>query len=189
MMSHPGMNGPGAQPYPSAPTGAGTPPLPWQPPPPRNRSSWIMVTVVAVTALLSAGLGGILGATLSAKTLSSTSQDDTVKTATPAAADTHTQDVALCTRYVIVNASLPKQSSTSMELLAGAAVLENAIGANPAASPEIISALTAVIDNYYKSAADAGKVQTRGLAEPPDYDLDEARVTYERAWSACGLDK
>ncbi|MCH9737035.1 MAG: hypothetical protein K0U78_21200 [Actinomycetia bacterium] len=180
------MNGPGTAPPPVPQAGA----VASAPPPPRNRSGWI-VAVVAVTALLSAALGAGIGAAVGSKTSDNASNSREGGASTtppnPSAADTHAQDLALCTKYAIVNASLPKGSSDGAELLPAAAVLENSLLANPSASTEIRSALAAVVDNYYRSSADTGQVRTRGLAEPPKYDLDHARAVYSRAWDVCGL--
>ncbi len=155
---------------------------------PPRRALWV---VLATAAIVTAAVGGgIVGSALTAtRTEPTNPAPATMTTAAADAADTHAQDVALCTRYAIVNASLPKRASTGVELLSAAAVLENALAANPGASSEISSALTAVVADYYGSAADTGKVRTRGLAEPPGYDLDQARAVYAQAWAVCGLDK
>ncbi len=188
-MNYPsGTHSPGTGPQPGPFIGV-SPPPPWQPPPPaRNRIGWI-VAVVAITALLSAALGAVLGATLNSKTNASTTPNDAEDASSATAADRHSEDIALCTKYAIVNASLPNRASTGLQLLTAAAVLENAMEANPGATSEIRSALTAVVDNYYESAAKSGNVRTRGLAEPPSYDLDQAGAVYARAWEVCGLDE
>lgn len=159
------------------------PPAP-APPPKSQRALWF--AALAVAAVVAAGVGGVLlGSGLHTHR---DSEPEQVVTAEHGG-DTHAQDVALCTRYVIVNASLPDRSSSGLQLLTAAAVLENALGEYPGASPEITSALTAVVQNYYRSAARSGEVRTRGLAEPPSYDLEEAEAIYDRAWTVCGLDQ
>ncbi|KAA1429577.1 hypothetical protein [Mycolicibacter arupensis] len=129
--------------------------------------------------------GGIAGALLTTTTRH-TSSDAPSATVRPAA-DTHTQDVQLCTAYATINAVRPKPETNGMEILPAASALQLAIDANPGASPEIRAAMENVVAVFYKSMADFEKVRPRGLAEPTPYRQDEATDSYKQAWDACRL--
>lgn len=173
---------------PGAPSGT-----PWAPPftavpPPSPRSprpGWGRAGIAAAMVATAIG-GGIAGALLTAATQHTTSTT-TAATATTAA-DTHTQDVRLCTAYATINAVRPKPETNGMEVLPAATALQLAIDGNPGASASIREALADVVTVFYQSMAAKSDVHTRGLADPPAYDKDRAQVVYDRAWDACRLD-
>lgn len=179
----------GTHPQPGPHVGASPPPPPWQPPPPaRNRIGWI-VAIVAITALLSAALGGILGATLNSKTTASTTQNGAEEASSATATDRHAQDVALCTKYAIINSAIPKPYDNAMDLLPAAAGLQSALDENPQASAAVRTAISNVVSAYYARMAAFGEVRERGLAEPPPSSMEEAQSSYNEAWTTCGLDQ
>ncbi|MCH9737037.1 MAG: hypothetical protein K0U78_21210 [Actinomycetia bacterium] len=192
-MSHQGTNGPGTGPPFTAQGGfVAPPPPPWQQPPPRNRYGWI-VAVVAVTALLSAALGAGIGAAVGSKTSDNASNSREGGASTtppnPSAADTHAQDVALCTKYAIINSAIPKPYDNAMDLLPAAAGLQGALGENADASIAVRAAISDVISAYYARMAAFGEVRQRGSAEPPSSSRSEAQAAYDHAWTTCGLDQ
>jgi hypothetical protein len=131
--------------------------------------------------------GGIVGALLTAATTQHTPTAATTSTTGPAPADTHTQDVRLCTAFAIINASTPAEDQKASDLLPATTALRQAVAASPGASAEIRDAVGALADAYAARMASYAPVRTRGLAEPPAYDKDQAQTAYDRAWDACRL--
>jgi hypothetical protein len=74
-----------------------------------------------------------------------------------------------------------------MEVLPGVNGLRLALAENPNASREIRDAITDVVYNYDALIAAFGEVRTRGLAEPPKYDMDKSRRILDHAWDVCQL--
>lgn len=183
-----GINLPPAQPaFPGGPAGGYTPgAMPPASPRPPRRPGWGRVGIAAAMVATAIG-GGIVGALLTATTQHTSSTTASSTTTAPAAADTHTQDVQLCTAYATINAVRPKPETSGMEVLPAANALQLAINGNPGASPAIRSALEDVLTVFNESMASKGDVRTRGLAEPPAYDKDRAQAVYDRAWDACRL--
>jgi len=152
-----------------------------------------LIAIVAATALISAGLGTAIGAIV----VKSTSSTDAaaLQPANGAGApatteDTHAQDVAVCSKYAIINATIPNPDTKGMDLLPAAAALENALAENPHASESVRHAIRGVIDTFYSAMAGYGKVRPRGLAEvPPKYEPESAGAAYQQAWTVCRLDQ
>ncbi len=105
------------------------------------------------------------------------------------AADTHAQDVALCTKYAIINSALPKRDSNAGDLLPAVTALENALRENPDASPQIRTAIADMTAAYYARMGAYAPVRSRGLAEPPPHDLEAENAAADQAWAICGLDQ
>ncbi len=175
--------------YPPADLG-GSPPST----PPNRPGRGGLIAIVAATALISAGLGTAIGAMV----IKSTSPNEVVPQAVeatndagaPAHGDTHAQDIAVCSKYAIINATIPNPDTRGMDLLPAAAALENALAENPHASESVQRAVRGVIDTFYSAMAGYGKVRPRGLAEvPPKYEPEDAGAAYEQAWTVCGLDR
>jgi hypothetical protein len=138
-----------------------------------------------VATAIGGGIAGALLTTTSQHTASPAASSTT--TSTPAA-DSHAQDVRLCTAYAIINSATPKPARSGPDLLPSVSALQVAIGANPGANEEIRDALESVVDTFYATMASLdGGVRTRGLAEPPTYDEARALAVYDRAWDACRL--
>ena len=101
----------------------------------------------------------------------------------------HAQDVALCTRYAVVNTTQPRTDRRALDILPAATALENALADNPNASTPVRVAITDVVSVYYARIATYGEVRTRGLAEPPTHDLAKEQAAYDQVWAVCGLDE
>lgn len=177
---------------PGAPSGTPpwAPPFTAAPPPGRprpSRSGWGRAGIAAGMVATAIG-GGIVGALLTTTTQHTPSPAASLTTTSPPPADTHTQDVQLCTAYATINAVRPQPETSGMEVLPAASALQLAINGNPGASPAIRSALEDVVTVFNESMANKASVRTRGLAEPPTYDKDRAQAVYDRAWDACRLD-
>lgn len=169
----------------------------WQPPPPRRR--WLTPAIMAGTAAVALGIGVALGVVFSdggsstvadttGAAVTSKSTADTVS-APPSAAEVHAQDVALCTRYAVVNTTQPRTDRRALDILPAATALENALADNPNASTPVRVAITDVVSVYYARIATYGEVRTRGLAEPPTHDLAKEQAAYDQVWAVCGLDE
>lgn len=178
-------------PYPTGPT---THPAParFSPSPSAGRAG--LIAVVATTALIAAGLGAAVGAIVIKSTLPNEVVPQAVQATNDAGAsahgDTHAQDIAVCSKYAIINATIPNPDTRGMDLLPAAAALENALAENPHASESVQRAVRGVIDTFYSAMADYGKVRPRGLAEvPPKYEPEDAGAAYQQAWTVCGLDQ
>lgn len=170
----------------------------WQPTPARRR--WLIPTVIAVTAAAALGIGVALGAILSDR--GNNSADDrtdlvvtnepgteTASSTPPSATEVHAQDVALCTRYAVVNTTQPRTDRRALDILPAAAALENALTDNPHASASVRAAITDVVSVYYARIAAYGEVRARGLAEPPPHNVGDEQAAYDQVWSVCGLDE
>ncbi len=164
--------------------------------PPNRPGRGGLIAIVAATALISAGLGTAIGATaIGAITIkSSGAPAQAVQSANdagaPATGDTHAQDVAVCSKYAIINATIPNPDTKGMDLLPAAAALENALAENPHASESVRHAIRGVIDTFYSAMAGYGEVRPRGLAEvPPKYEAESAGAAYQQAWTVCRLDQ
>lgn len=166
------------------------------PPPaaPKRPGRGGLVAIVAATALISAGLGTAIGAAVVKSTSPSDATAQTVQPENvadaPATGDTHAQDIAVCSKYAIINATIPNPDTKGMDLLPAVAALENALAENPHASESVRHAIRGVIDTFYSAMAGYGKVRPRGLAEvPPKYEPESAGAAYQQAWTVCGLDQ
>lgn len=173
------------------PNGLPQPPQPQQPTPRKRSGLWRSIAVAGAIIVAAVG-GGAVGALIT----NSAQPQPNPPAAAPAmppeaapSADTiHTQDVQLCTAYAIINTATPKPDTRGMDLLPSATAIQNAIAAHSDASMEVRDALGAVVDSYYARIAAYVPVRTRGLAEPPAYDMAAAQASYDRAWSVCRLD-
>ena len=155
-----------------------------------RRALWaVLATAAIVTAAVG---GGIVGSALTA-TRTEPSNPDTAAPATMTTAadgaDTHTQDVALCTKYAVINSAMPRTDENAGDLLPAVAAMEIALAENPDASTPIRAAITDVVSAYYARMAAYAPVRTRGLAEPIPHDLETQRAAAHQAWTVCGLDK
>jgi hypothetical protein len=173
----------------NSPYGNGTGPVPTAPPlpggqpkSPRRRS----VGTLAATALVSALIGGGIVAAVDAFVLHDRSSSAS-KPSAPTSEQIHDANVKLCTSFAIVNAAMPNPQKTALDVLPQIYGLRSALAENPNASPDIRSALGALADEYEVSAADFGKVRTRGYAQPPKYDVTQAQAVYDHAWDVCQL--
>lgn len=170
------------------PADQGGPP-PSAPPPPNSPGRrGGLIAVVAATALISAGLGTAIGA-LAIKPSSPDAAPQAVDAGTPASGDTHAQDVALCTRYAIVNGAMPSRDVKASDLLPGVTALETALQEFPDASAEIREAVAGMVSAYYARMAAYGPIRARGLAEPPVHSTEIEKAASDKAWQICGLDE
>lgn len=108
---------------------------------------------------------------------------------TTAAADTHAQDVALCTKYAIINGAMPYKDNSAGDLLPAVTAMENALRDNPAASPAIRKAITDMVAAYYGRMAAYEPLKPAGLSEPPPHSVAAEQAASDKVWAACGLDK
>lgn len=182
-----GINLPPAGPaFPGGPAGGYTPgSMPPASPQPPRRPGWGRVGIAAAMVATAIG-GGIAGALLTGMT-QQTSSTAASSTTTTTAADSHTQDVRLCTSFAIINASTPAEDQKASDLLPATTALREALTANPGADSEIRDAVGALADAYSARMASYAPVRTRGLAEPPTYDKDQAQAAYDRVWDVCHL--
>ncbi len=162
--------------------------------PPNRPGRGGLIAAIAATALISAGLGTAIGAIVIKSTSSADAAAQAVQPANvagaPASGDTHAQDIAVCSKYAIINATIPNPDTRGMDLLPAAAALENALAENPHASESVQRAVRGVIDTFYSAMAGYGEVRPRGLAEvPPKYEPEVAGAAYQQAWTVCGLDQ
>ncbi|MFA5607605.1 MAG: hypothetical protein WDA07_10505 [Leucobacter sp.] len=197
-MSHPITTGPGGGPtygpgYQPAADRTHYQPLPSYgvaPPPPQRRG--VLIAAIAATALLSAGIGAAVGTVIARSSTPDTSvaapAAPTPGTATDAGTSTHAQDVALCTRYAIVNSAIPKPYDNAMDILPAAAALQTSLKDYTGASQPVRQAISDVVSAYYARMAVFGRVPQEGLAEPPPDDREAAQAAYDRAWEVCGFE-
>ncbi|EHB45913.1 hypothetical protein MycrhDRAFT_6391 [Mycolicibacterium rhodesiae JS60] len=147
-----------------------------------------LIGALAATALIAAGLGAAVGTIAATKAAGTNTV--VMQQVPPSSGDDHGQDVVLCTKYAIVNATIPNPDTKGMDLMPAAAALEIALAENPNASEPVRQAVQEVVDTFYSAMAGYGKVRSRGLAEmPPRYTAEGAGQAYSRAWTACGLDQ
>jgi hypothetical protein len=206
-MTHPAAAGvPGATGYPAPPAYAppaapapygvvpgAFPPGPPSPPPAwrdpkRPRVGRFLGLVVAI--LIAGLLGGVVGALITHQTESKdvpAAAPIPQAPAPPSAETIRTQNVQLCTAYAIINSAMPKPQENALQVLPGVNGLRWALAENPAASPDIRAAIIDVVHNYDALIAAFGEVRTRGLAEPPPYDIQQAQQLLNHAWDVCQL--
>lgn len=189
--------------YPAAPQGAAAPGAPgYQPTPvpgnfgapvsPRKRSGrGGLISLVAATALVAAGMGAVVGTIVTRSSTDSASQtgQPTNAASTPATGDTHAQNVGLCTRYAIVNGAMPTKDKKASDILPGVTALETALQEFPGASPDIREAVAGMVSAYYARMAAYGPIRQRGLAEPPTHSAEAEQAASDRVWQICGLDQ
>ncbi len=174
--------GPGAYPQP------GPPPPPAPPPNPPRGNTWARVGLAA--AVLAAGIGGgIIGSLLTNRddTATGAATTDTAATTEATPEYVQSQDVKLCTDYVVINSAMPNPDTSGQDLLAGAAALENSLERSPGASPEVRDAMNAVVQSFYAKIAAYSNLRPEGLSVPPGYDNETVQASYDRAWAICGL--
>lgn len=165
---------------------AGTPPPTTTPKKPRSPRGALLLCVAVMVAALA---GGAVGAVVTNQLQHRDPSPGAAPSAPPApsAEAIHAADVRLCTAYVTINAAMPKPQNSGMEVLPGVNGLRLALAENPNASREIRDAITDVVYNYDALIAAFGEVRTRGLAEPPKYDMDKSRRILDHAWDVCQL--
>lgn len=169
-----------------APPAAGSPPPATTPNKPRGpRGVLLLCVAVMVAALAGGAVGAVVTNQLQHRDAAPSAAPSTPPA--PSAEAIHTADVRLCTAYVTINAAMPKPQTTGMEVLPGVNALRLALAENPNASREVRDALTDVVYNYDALIAAFGEVRTRGLAEPPTYDMEKSRRVLDRAWDVCQL--
>lgn len=159
------------------------PPLPSGPP----RRWWAGAVVAVVAAAIG---GGVVGG-LAVRATSDDAAPAALEPADPlpSAAEGHAQDIALCTVYAVATSSIPKPYSQGMDLLPAVTALRESLAENPAASPEVRTAIADAADALFARVGRSGDVRTRGLAVPPPYEQATAQAAYDRAWTTCGLDE
>lgn len=157
---------------------------------------------VLIAAALIAGLvGGIAGAFVidgfigdSATTASDSPSMSDATAAGPAIPDAsgtttpegvETANIALCTEYVAVYKLIPNPIDTPLNVLTGLNGLRWALAENPNASPEIVGAIRAVVENYETLLVSFGDTQPRGLNQPTTYDRAIAQQAVERVVEVC----
>jgi hypothetical protein len=181
------------QPYGVAP--GALPPGPPSPPPawrdPKRPNVGRLLVLLLVVAILIVGLlGVVVGALITRQT---ESRDVPAAApipqvpALPSAETIRTQNVQLCTAYATINSAMPKPAGNGLEVLPGANGLRLALAENPAASPEIRDAISDVVGQFDAMIEGFGKVRTRGLADPPPYDVQHAQQVSDHAWDVCQL--
>ncbi|MBU8820736.1 hypothetical protein KL864_33240 [Mycolicibacterium goodii] len=137
-----------------------------------------------VAGLLGGVVGGIVG-----RHSAPQAPPPAATSATPtySAETIRAQNIQLCTAYATINSAMPSPAENAMQVLPGTNGLRLALQEAPAASPEIRSALEDVVHQFDAMIAAFGKVRTRGLAEPPRYDVERAQKVSDRAWDVCRL--
>jgi hypothetical protein len=156
-----------------------------------------LILLLVVAILIAGLLGGVVGALITHQT---ESKDVPASApipqalapipqapAPPSAETIRTQNVQLCTAYAIINSAMAKPAANATDVLPGVSGLRLALSANPAASPEIRSAISDVVTQFDGLIASFGHVRTRGLAEPPPYDMQQAQPVFDHAWDICQL--
>lgn len=179
-MTYPTAGGPGV--YPPA---QGQPP--WTPPPapPPPRPARRTTTRLALAAaILAAGLGGGIAGSLLTHRFDTTTS---VAGKAPSPDDVRTQDIKLCTEYVLITATKPQPVISSRDLVPAVAAVRTSIAAYPDASADLRSALNDVADAYFAELSHFESKGAKGLVDPPKYDRAAAQATYDRAWALCGL--
>ena len=209
-MNHPVMHDVGntqqysAAPHPPAPGHYGAlppaphPGAPGQPPSPARRR-WVMPAVVGGTAVVALIAGVTLGAVFGGGGTSDSGtgteapveiQRDPAGVAgggAPSPAEVHAQDVSMCTSYAIINSAMVTPDKTGSDLLPTVTALQVALADNPDASAPVRVAVTDLASIYRARVAAHGNVRTRGLAEPPPYNMDAENAAVEQVWTVCGL--
>lgn len=146
------------------------------------------ITAMVATVLAAGLLGGVAGAAVTHRTTATVEPAAPVPaTPTYSAATIQAQNIQLCTAYATINSAMPKPQSNALEVLPAVNALRIALNDNPAAAPEIRTAVMDVVHNYDALIAAFGKVRERGLAKPPAYDLGQAQQILDRAWDVCQL--
>lgn len=158
----------------------------------KRRGPGLLISVLVGVSLMSAGIGAAVG-TIAAN--SSTSNDRAAQTVQPAdgtgavnTGDTQAQDVGLCTRFAIINSTIPNNYTTGMEILPATVALETALEEYSGASQPIRQAVSDLVSAYYARMSVFGGVRERGLASPPPDDKQAAKRAYDQVWEVCGLD-
>lgn len=157
----------------------------------KRRGPGLLIAALAVVALISAGIGAAVGTIVAS---SSASNDRAAQTVEPAdgtgpvnTGDTHAQDVALCTRFAIINSTIPNNYTTGMEILPATVALQAALEEYPWASQPVRQAVSDLVSEYYARMSTFGGVSERGLVSPPADDKQAAKRAYEQVWEVCGL--
>lgn len=165
---------------------AGGPPPTTTPNKPRGpRRALLLCVAVMVAALAGGAVGAVITNQLQHRDTPPSAAASTPPA--PSAEAIHAADVRLCTAYATINSAMPNPQTSALEVLPGVNGLRLALAENPNASREVRDAVTDVVYNYDALIASFGKVRTRGLAEPPTYNMDNAQRVLDRAWNVCQL--
>ncbi|MBS9536142.1 hypothetical protein KIH27_21390 [Mycobacterium sp. M1] len=160
----------------------GQPPAWGQPPPPAPAPAWrnrcLRTTATAALALIAGLGGGLLGAHIGPSTRTDTAAVN--------AQSQHQQDINLCSVYGMVNAAGSHPDQTRTEGLVYVVAMQQALDANPGASPQIRSAMADVFSALHQIAA--YKVDSKGLSQQPALDDAAAKAAYDHGRQVCGLD-
>ncbi|SLI19233.1 Uncharacterised protein [Mycobacteroides abscessus subsp. abscessus] len=166
---------PGPVMYPEGPGGGG----------PRQNKIVVAVAAAAITSGLVGGLAGVLiGANVVAPQRPAAVQ----ATATPSAAEVDAANTDLCTRFYTAHAAQPTPQKTAADIIPYVDYVQAALDANPAASPEVRSAIEAAARMSRQQAEKFSGIEQRGLAKPSStWTADKANDAEEAAWNACKL--
>ncbi|HEU4359903.1 MAG TPA: hypothetical protein VFR27_00160 [Mycobacterium sp.] len=140
------------------------------------RAPWIAGIVAAVAGIA----GGVVGALLVGVGLHPSMSASNTESA-------HSQDVALCTTYALINDTLHHPIETGMDALPAISPLRLALMENPDANPQIRDAISDAVLGFDAILAKGAKSQ--GLSEPPAYDQSTVNAAFDRVLQVCGLDK
>jgi hypothetical protein len=158
-------------------------PRPLQPAPPRRTRTALAVGVAAVS-VFAAGAGGVaVGAHLS----TSTAPAPPPATATAASVDQiRAATVDLCTRYATGYTALPESPSTAADVLPTLNYIGAALTDNPAADPQIRTAVTDSLNLDRGQAAHLSRTPAQGAIQPPpQWRGVEANAAAEHVTALC----
>lgn len=133
------------------------------------------VTVIAATAGI---IGGVVGGLLVGVGMNPPKPKPSSDTA-------HTQDVVLCTSYVLIDATLRHPIQNGRDALPAIAPLRLALMENPNADPQVRDAISGAVEAY--DAILAKDAKPDGLSEPPAYDPATVTAAFDRVSQVCDL--
>jgi len=103
----------------------------------------------------------------------------------PSAAQVRAETVAVCSAWATAYGALPVPQSTAMDVLAPALYVQAAVAANPAADPQVLTAVADQARLMTAQAAVLSGARSRGAVQVPTWDYREANTSAAHTAQVC----
>jgi hypothetical protein len=151
-----------------------------------GRSRVVVGTVVVLTAVFGAGLGGVLvGAHLNRTSPAATATPPT-SPQTPKAEQVRAATVDLCTRFAAGMRAIPIPQKTGFDVIPTINYITTALADNPAADSEIRAAVADELRLQRDQASAFSHEPAAGAIQPaPGWTADQSNDAVERVFKLC----
>ena len=159
--------------------------LPPAAPPKRRRGRGFLVAAMAVTALISAGIGGGIVAAVN-HTTSSTPAAPAAPPA-PTAEQVHAENVRLCTAYATYNSALPTPPKSALEIYPVVNGIRWALAESLMPVLRSVHAITELVHQYDGDWRNSVTSEPAAMHNPRTGVATQCRAADNHVWDVCQL--